>query len=65
MIPTSRPPYSAGQLTTDQRSSKMRALPGPVGLEAVGRVERGQGLGRDVGGQPGPGLGPEGLVLGR
>ena len=40
------------------------ALPGAVGLEAVGGVERGEGLGRDVRGQPGPGLGPEGVVLG-
>ena len=40
------------------------ALPGPVGLEAGGRIERGEGLGGDVRGQPGPGLGAEGLVLG-
>ena len=40
------------------------ALPGPVGLEALGRIERGEGLGRDVRRQPGPGLGPEGLCSG-
>ncbi len=40
------------------------ALPGAVGLEAVGRIERGERVGRDVRLQPGPGLGPEGLVLG-
>ena len=41
------------------------ALPGPVGLEARGGIERGQGVGGDVRGQPGPGLGPEGLLLRR
>ena len=40
------------------------ALPGPVGLEALGGVERGEGVGRDVRGQPGPGLGPERLLGG-
>ncbi len=39
-------------------------LPGAMSLEAAGRVEGGQRLGRDVLGQPGPRLGPEGLVLG-
>ena len=40
------------------------ALPGAVGLEALGRIEGGEGVGGDVRGQPGPRLGPEGLVLG-
>src|SRR6185437_15664388 len=40
------------------------ALPGPVGLEAFRRIEGREGNGRDVGLQPGPGFGPERLVLG-
>ena len=39
-------------------------LPGAVRLEALGRIERGEGVGGDVRGQPRPGLGPEGLLLG-
>ena len=39
-------------------------LPGAVGLEAFGGIERRQGAGRHVRGQPGPGLGAEGLLLG-
>ena len=39
-------------------------LPAAVGLEPLGRVERGQGPGRrGVGGQPRPGLGPELLLV--
>ena len=40
------------------------ALPGAVGLEAFGGIERGEGVGGDVRGQPRPRLGPEGLLLG-
>ena len=38
---------------TDHRPAILEepALPGPVGGEAIGRVEGGEGIGRDVGGQ--------------
>ena len=53
--------------TTDQRSADMRPLPGAVLLEALGRVQRGQATRRPgtLACQPGPGLGPEGLLGGR
>ena len=45
-MPTSRPPYSTGQLTTDQPISKQGVLPGAVGLEAFGGSSDGRdGLG--------------------
>ena len=60
-----RPPYSSGQDTTDQRSARSTRLPLPVGGEALRGLQGGQGAGGHVGGQPGPGLGPEGLHLRR
>ena len=38
-------------------------LPGAVRLEALGRIEGGEGFRRDVRGQPRPRLGPEGLLV--
>ena len=40
------------------------ALPGAVRLEALRRIERGEGLGWDVRRQPRPGLGAERLLFG-
>ena len=55
----------SGQLTTDQRSSYIVCSQARWASKPSAVSSEGRGSGRDVRLEPGPGLGPEGLLLGR
>ena len=63
-MPTSRPPYSTGQLTTDQRSSNMVRSQARWASKPSAVSREGRGSVGTCAVQPGPRLGPEGLLLG-